>query len=62
VSENKLLRKIFGHKKEEADEQFVIELFFHGISLLVVLSISVRSVRKTFVIVNFDRCYSPQEV
>jgi hypothetical protein len=28
-----------------------IELFLHGISLLVVLSISVRSVRKIFVIV-----------
>jgi hypothetical protein len=39
----------------------VTELFLHGISSLVVLSISVRSVRKTFVIVNVAWCYSPQE-
>jgi hypothetical protein len=34
---------------------------FHGIIILIVLSMSVRSVRKTFVIVNVDPCYSPQE-
>jgi hypothetical protein len=41
--------------------QFVIELFLHGISLLVVLSICVRRIKEICVIVNVDRCYSPQE-
>jgi hypothetical protein len=35
--------------------------FFHGIIVLIVLSISVRSVRKTLAIVNVDQSYSPQE-
>jgi hypothetical protein len=35
---------------------------FHCIIVLIVLSsMYVRSVRKTFVIVNVDLCYSPQE-
>jgi hypothetical protein len=39
----------------------ITERLFHGIIVLTVLSISVRSVRKTLVIVNVDQCYSPQE-
>jgi hypothetical protein len=34
---------------------------FHGIIVLIVLSMYVSSVRKIFVTVNADRCYSPQE-
>jgi hypothetical protein len=53
-SHNALKYFIYNYESSAMEKQIlsgVIELFLHGISLLVVLSISVRSVRKIFVIV-----------